>query len=440
MNNRDRQILNIALPSIVSNITVPLLGLVDMAIVGHMGGAQYIGGVAVGSMIFNMMYWVFAFLRMGTSGMTSQAFGRRNLSEVTDLMVRSLIVAILIAMGLLLLQLPIGWFAFAVMSPTADILPLASTYFYICIWGAPAMLGLYSLTGWFIGMQNTRLPMLISILQNVVNIVVSCLLVYSLDMKIEGVAIGTVVAQWAGFLFGLFLWKKYYGRLFSRIKVSLLSVRGHQNEWRSFFTVNRDIFLRTLCLVAVNMYFTSAGAQQGAVILAVNTLLMQLFLLFSYVMDGFAYAGEAMAGKYYGAGNMQALHDTVKRVFCWGGAMAVLFTIVYALGGSSFLSLLTDEASVVAASAEYLPWAIAVPLAGLAAFVWDGVFIGLTATRSMLLSLFLAAVAFFGIYLLLSSSMGNHALWLALIVYILVRGAVLTWKWFDNKAFSCKKD
>ena len=423
MKQRDRQILQIALPSIVSNITVPLLGLVDMAIVGHMGGAHYIGAVAVGSMIFNMIYWVFAFLRMGTSGMTSQALGRRDLPEVVRLLVRSLTVALLISLAILLLQVPIAWLAFSLMSPTAEILPFALRYFYICIWGAPAMLGLYGLTGWYIGMQNTRLPMFISIMQNVVNIAMSCLLVYCFGMKVEGVAIGTVVAQWAGFLVGLFLLKRNYWRMakyFQRPGIFLRSAMVR------FFSVNRDIFLRTLCLVAVNMYFTSAGAQQGAVILAVNTLLMQLFLLFSYVMDGFAYAGEAMAGKYYGAGNMVALRDTVWRVFRWGGMMALLFTIVYIQGGSDFLSLLTDEQSVVAASAEYLPWAVLIPFAGLAAFVWDGIFIGLTATRSMLMSLVFSALAFFAICFTLVPFFGNHALWLALVVYVIVRGLVLT--------------
>lgn len=423
MKQRDRQILQIALPSIVSNITVPLLGLVDMAIVGHMGGAHYIGAVAVGSMIFNMIYWVFAFLRMGTSGMTSQSLGRRDLPEVVRLLVRSLTVALLISLAILLLQVPIAWLAFSLMSPTAEILPFALRYFYICIWGAPAMLGLYGLTGWYIGMQNTRLPMFISIMQNVVNIAMSCLLVYCFGMKVEGVAIGTVVAQWAGFFVGLLLLKRNYWRLAKYFQKQGVFQRSAMAR---FFSVNRDIFLRTLCLVAVNMYFTSAGAQQGAVILAVNTLLMQLFLLFSYVMDGFAYAGEAMAGKYYGAGNMVALRDTVWHVFRWGGMMALLFTIVYILGGSDFLSLLTDEQSVVAASAEYLPWAVLIPFAGLAAFVWDGIFIGLTATCSMLMSLVFSALAFFAICFTLVPFFGNHALWLALVVYVIVRGLVLT--------------
>ncbi|MDE7086261.1 MAG: MATE family efflux transporter, partial [Prevotella sp.] len=285
MNDRDRQILGIALPAIVTNITVPLLGMVDTAIVGHMGAAAYIGAVAVGSMIFNLVYWVFGFLRMGTSGLTAQARGRRDLTEVTRLLVRSVSVSMAVALALIVLQWPLCELMLSLLGPTADVRPLAATYFYIVVWGAPASLGLFALTGWFIGMQNTRLPMLVSICQNVVNILASLLLVYGLDMKIEGVALGTVVAQYAGVLLGVALLLRYYRRLWRGIAVRDVFLKS---ELVRFFRVNRDIFLRTVFLVAVNFYFTSAGARQGAVVLAVNTLLLQLYLLFSYVMDGFA--------------------------------------------------------------------------------------------------------------------------------------------------------
>ena len=200
-------------------------------------------------------------------------------------------------------------------------------------------------------------------------------------------------------------------------------------SWRRFFTVNRDIFLRTLCLVSVNLYFTSAGAAQGALMLAVNTLLMQLFTLFSYFMDGFAYAGEALAGRYYGARDAAALSDVVGRLFRWGAAMVVLFTLVYALLGMPLLSLLTNDGAVIAAARPYLPWAVAIPLCGVAAFVWDGVFIGTTYTRGMLQSCFVAAVAFFALWLAASPAMGNHALWLALNAYLALRGLVQQWLW-----------
>lgn len=423
LQQRDRQILSIALPSIVSNITVPLLGLVDVAIMGHVGNAVYIGAIAVGAMIFNLVYWIFGFLRMGTSGMTSQALGRRDLPEVTLLLARSLAVAFGVALVLLLLRGPLLTVMLALIKPTPDVAPLAARYFHICVWGAPAMLGLYGLIGWFIGMQNTRAPMFISIMQNVVNIAASLTLVVWGGLKLEGVAAGTVIAQYAGFIVALCLLARHYGRLRRHFRLGAVPDRRAMGR---FFTVNRDIFLRTLCLVAVNLYFTSAGARQGAVVLAVNTLLLQLYLLFSYVMDGFAYAGEAVCGRYYGARNRAAFSDTLRRLFVWGGAMVVLFTAVYAIGGTPFLRLLTSDGDVIAASAAYFPWAVAIPAAGVAAFVWDGVFVGITATRAMLVSLAVAAASFFGVYMAFHSAMGNHALWLAMIVYLFMRGLTQT--------------
>lgn len=423
LTQRDRQILGIALPSIVSNITVPLLGMVDVAIVGHIGDAVYIGAIAVGAMIFNLVYWIFGFLRMGTSGMTSQALGQRDLGETTRLLVRSMLLAMTIGGLLIALQSPLLWLMMKIIHPTPDVQPLAELYFRICVWGAPAMLGIYGLNGWFIGMQNTRVPMMVAIMQNVVNIIASLTLVYALDMKLEGVATGTLIAQYAGFFTSVFLLVWHYGRL--RRHYSSRGLLRREAIVR-FFSVNRDIFLRTLFIVGVNLYFTSAGARQGAVVLAVNTLLMQLYLLFSYVMDGFANAGEALSGKYYGAGNRVALSDTVRRLFGWGAIMAVAFTLVYALGGSSFLRLLTSDATVIAASAEYFPWAVAIPLVGMAAFVWDGVFIGITGTRPMLLSSVVGALTFFAIDILLVGNYGNHALWLAMLAYLLMRGVVLT--------------
>ena len=423
MKDINRRILNIALPAIVSNITVPLLGLVDVAIVGHLGSAAYIGAIAVGGMVFNVMYWLFSFLRMGTGGMTSQAYGQRNLNEVARILVRSLAVAAAVAVALIVLQMPIHQAALDIMSPTADVRRYAETYIGILIWGAPAMLGLYSFTGWFIGMQNSRLPMIIAITQNVVNIAASLVFVYLMGMKVEGVALGTLVAQYAGLLMAVIAWATTYSRLCRHFSRSGLFGRRAMEK---FFSVNRDIFLRTLFMVAVNFYFLSAGASQGAVVLAVNTLLMQLFTLFSYVMDGFAYAGEALCGRLYGAGNSEGFARMVRRLFMWGLGLSVVYTLVYALGGRPFLMLLTDNAGVIDASASYVPWAVFIPLCGMAAFIWDGVFIGITATRGMLLSSAIASVLFFVVYLVLRPMLHNHALWIAFLTYLAMRGVVQT--------------
>lgn len=425
MKPRDKEILNIAIPSIISNITVPLLGMVDVAIMGHLGNAAYIGAIAVGSMIFNVIYWLFGFLRMGTSGMTSQAYGARNLEEVTKLLLRSQLIGLLIALAIILLQYPIAQGALFLMRPTPEISQMAQRYFNVCIWGAPAILGLYGFMGWFIGMQNTRIPMFISIMQNVVNICVSLALVLFAGMNIEGVAIGTLVAQWSGMLAAVGFFMAHY-----RPKLLLhFNMKGviTQSAMTSFFKVNRDIFLRTLFLVAVNFFFTSAGSAQGTMILAVNTLLLQLHTIFSYFMDGFAYAGEAVGGKYYGAKNKFAFNDTIRRLFVWGGAMVLAFTLLYALGGRGFLALLTNDQQVIGSALPYFGWTIALPLAGMAAFVWDGVFIGITATRGMLTSSALAALLFFATFYLLRPFLGNHALWLAFILYLASRGLIQTY-------------
>ena len=418
MNIRDRQILQIALPSIVSNITVPLLGMVDVAIVGHMGSPVFIGAVAVGSMIFNLVYWLFGFLRMGSSGLTSQALGRRDLTEVARLLVRSVVIALGIAVLLIVLQIPMKWAAFWLIGPTEDVAPFASTYFDIVIWGAPASLALFSLMGWFIGMQNTRFPMVISIMQNVVNILTSLTLVYGFGMKIEGVALGTVIAQYTGFIVALGLVMRYYGRLF----------RGNLRSPKTskFLSINRDIFLRTLCLVAVNLYFTSAGARSGAVILSVNTVMMQLYLFFSYFMDGFAYAGEALGGRAYGAQNKTTFHETLRRLWLWTLIVTTVYTLLYICCGEWIISILTDEPQVIEASQTYLWWVWFIPAAGCVAFIWDGIFIGITATRGMLVSSFLSALLFFGVYEAVRGVIGNHGLWLAMVVYLLMRGVLQT--------------
>ena len=430
MNQRDRHILQIALPSIVSNITVPLLGMIDVAIVGHMGSPVYIGAVAVGSMIFNLVYWLFGFLRMGSSGLTAQALGRRDFTEVTRLLVRSVSIALGIALLLIILQVPLKWLMFWLIGPTADVAPFASTYFNIVIWGAPASLALFSLMGWYIGMQNTRFPMMISIMQNIVNILASLTLVYGFGMKIEGVAFGTVIAQYAGLLMAVGLLARNYSRLFRYFRKDRLF-----RKMGAFFAINRDIFLRTLCLVAVNLFFTAAGARQGAVILSVNTVLIQLYLFFSYFMDGFAYAGEALGGKAYGAHNITAFHETLRRLWMWMLIVTSAYTLLYMVGGSWIVALLTDEAQVIETSREYIWWAWLIPAAGCVAFIWDGIFIGITATRGMLVSSFVSALVFFAVYLLSEKTLGNHGLWLAQIVYLAMRGILQT-IWYRLKLHS----
>lgn len=423
MNIRDRQILRIALPSIVSNITVPLLGIIDVAITGHLGSSAYLGAIAVGGMLFNIIYWMFAFLRMGTSGMTAQARGRRDFSEVVRLLISSLTFAIGAAVLLIILSPLIRDGALYFISPSAEVADLARTYFNICIFGAPASLGLFALNGWYIGMQNSRIPMFVAISQNVLNIITSLFLVYALGMKVEGVALGTVIAQWGGFITALLLLHRYYSRLRS---TGLPSDIINRRDMLRFFSVNRDIFLRTLCLITVHFFFISAGAKQGDTELAVNTLMMQLFTLYSYFMDGFAFAGEALAGKAYGARNKVAYTETLHHLFGWGTAMTLLFTLLYYIGGGSFLGILTSDITVSNAAMDYQMWTLLFPVCGMLAFIWDGIYIGCTATRSMLASVFVGMVVFFSLYFLLFPTLRNHGLWIAYNAYLLMRGIVLT--------------
>ena len=412
----NQSILALAVPAIVANITTPLLSLVDIAIVGHLGSAAFVGAIAVGGSLFNMLYWLFGFLRFGTSGLTAQAIGAGNAEEQRLVGLRSVLIAIGFGLALIAFQIPIGALALDLMDPDAATRWLAGLYFSVLIWGAPAVLMQYALTGWFVGSQNTRTPMFISLAINIINIGASLLLVYVFNLGIRGVALGTLIAQWAGCLLALAL---------ARLKPLPLRLILRRAELRRFFGVNISIFLRTLCLIAVTVWFTRAGARQGEVILAVNTLLLQLFTLFSYFMDGFAFAAEALCGKLYGAGNFIALKRIIRRFMTWGGAVALLFTAIYALGGAGFLRLLTDDGTVLNAAAEFRLWGVAIPLAGFMAFTWDGIVIGLTRTRLMLVSMAIATTIFFTLWALLTPALGNHALWLAFLAYLLLRGLLL---------------
>ena len=420
MRKINKAILAIAVPAIVSNITTPLLGLVDVAIVGHIGSAVYIGAIAVGSTMFNMLYWLFGFLRMGTAGLTSQSCGAGDFHSSSASLRRALLMAFVFAAVLIVLSRPLGYLALDFLDADDATAPLARKYFSLAIFGAPAALGMYSLNGWLLGMQNTRSPMLVALLTNVVNIAISATLVFGFGMKIEGVATGTLSAQWIGFLTAMaVVWYKYHPE---KIPFAELIRR---NALGRLFKINLDIFLRTLCLVGVTAWFTRAGAAQSVDILAANALLMQLFMFFSYFSDGFAFAGEALAGKHFGAGDNDALRTVVAALLRWGLWIALGFTALYFAAGEFVLRLLTDEGDVISTAKEYLPWAVSIPICGIAAFIYDGIFVGLTATRRMLVSVASGMAVFFIIYFALMPSMGNHALWLAFVTYLAVRGLSL---------------
>lgn len=441
----NKRILGLAIPNIITNITVPLLGMVDMAIVGHLSTA-HLGAIAIGTQIFNLIYWNFGFLRMGTSGFTAQAFGAQDMREAVRIFVRAITLAVLIAFLLILLQWPIASLSEIIFRVDSEprILQLALSYFFVRIWAVPATLGLYAVKGWFIGMQNSKLPMWIAIFLNLVNIGCSLLFVLVLHWDIRGVALGTVIAQYSGLAVGLFFLIKKYGHLFSHyIQKQGLSFREkvlqifrdalHWNEMRRFFKVNGDIFLRTVCLAAVFTFITAASGRISPQVLAIDAVLMQFFTLFSYMMDGFAYAGESLVGRYIGAKDPKSLRLSVRLLLAWGLGLTILFTAIYAVGGEGFLRLFTDKPDVIEGAKDYMFWTLVIPVCGFSAFLFDGIFVGATATKTMRNCMFIASASFFAIYfigkyLFLTPSrpdytyVWNNILWTSFMVYLALRG------------------
>ncbi len=417
----NRTILKLAIPNIITGLTIPLLGMVDIAIVGRLGVDYLIGALAIGTTIFNFIYWNFAFLRMGTSGLAAQAFGARNFPKAAAVLVRSLSVALLIALLLLLFQRILGTLTLSMMKGSPQTMQRAAEYFYARIWAAPATLSLFVFQGWFIGLQNSRFPMFISIVLNILNIAFSLWFVFGLKMGMVGVAWGTVVAQYGSLGVALWLTGRYYRRVLKHIDLrSALDLKPMLH----FFAVNRDIFLRTFCIVVVYTFFTSASSGMGDTLLAVNTLLMQLFTIFSYMMDGFAFAAESLIGRFVGARNPYMIRRYLKALLAWSAGVALFNMLVYIFFWEDLLKLFTESTDILATASQYVGWVVIVPLLGFAPFLIDGALIGATATRIMRNSVFLSTVAFFATYYGLLGPLGNNALWLAFMVFLVLRGVL----------------
>ena len=427
----NKRILGLALPNIVTNITVPLLGMVDMAIVGHLSG-DHIGAIAIGTQIFNLIYWNFGFLRMGTSGITAQAFGAERWDETVKILIRACTIALTIALLIIALQWPIAKAVPYIFESSSHVMQLALTYFFVRIWAAPATLGLYAIKGWFIGMQDSKTPMWIAIALNCVNILLSLLFVIVLHWDIFGVALGTVLANYTGLALGIVFLRRKLRSSLSTLHSSLSTIKDalHWKDMKRFFKVNGDIFLRTLCLSGVFTFITAASSHISDQILAVDALLLQFFTLFSYIMDGFAYAGESLVGRHIGARQQRHLKLAVRLLILWGLALTVVFTGLYAAFGNQFLHIFTDQQDVIAAANDYMTWVLVIPVCGFAAFLFDGIFIGATATRTMLGAMLIATAAFFAVYYGAKNMVGgnldehlwNNILWTAFMVFLTLRG------------------
>lgn len=413
-----REVLSLAAPSIIANITVPLVGLVDLALAGHYGDATTIGGITIGTLLFDFLYWNMGFLRIGTGGITAQAFGRNDDRGSIDTFSQGMVTAWTTALLCLVIQSLYVELALRVMGCSPEAMDIARKYFAIRIWAIPATLSLMVFKGWFIGMQNTVFAMIVDIWVNVVNMVVSWALTFHSPLGIAGVAVGTVIAQWSGFLLATLLLCIRY-RKFVLLMDLRRSIRW--NDIRKFFKINGDLFIRAFCLNILYIFFSVFASHYGDTELSVAAVMMKIFMLYSYFLDGFAYAGEAMTGKYIGRGDKAMLKNTVLSTFFWVGIITVLSTVLYVLFPRDIISIVTDDAGVHACCEPYIFWMYLMPVFSCVAFTWDGIFVGATASKHLRNSLLIGAFLFFTTYDISSRLIGCQAIYLAYFVHLVVR-------------------
>jgi MATE family multidrug resistance protein len=425
-NPINREVVRLAVPSILANITVPLVGIVDTAIAGHLGDATLIGGIAVGTMLFDLLYWNMGFLRVGTGGMTAQAYGRGDRKAMSGIFSQGIATAMVVSMIVLAIQWVFAEVMLLLVKSSPEVEQVARNYFFIRVWAAPATLSLFVFKGWFIGMQNTLFPMITDLWVNIVNMLASWLLSFYTPLGINGVAVGTLVAQWTGLLLAVLLMRLRYRDLMRETTIL------HSMKWkyfRRFFSVNSQLFVRSLLMLVVYEGFTIFAARFGDVELAVSSVMMHLLLLYSYFVDGFAYAGEALTGRFIGEKNPASLRETIRWTFFWGGIIGVVSTVAYAVFPRSIISILTDNAEVIAASEPYLFWLMLMPLLSCVAFIWDGIFIGATAARQMMVCMIWSAGLFIAAFYLCEPRYGAQALYISYFVHLVVRSVYLTFSW-----------
>lgn len=424
----NKEILHLAIPNIISNVSIPLLSTVDTMLMGRLS-ELHIGAVGVGAMIFNFIYWNFGFLRMGTTGITAQAFGKKDDSEIMLTLSRALLVGLFLAMGIFILQVPFGEMSFYLMNISPEQYYLVEEYFYIRIWAAPATLGLFAMMGWFFGMQNAIFPLLITIFVNVVNILLSYFFVKILNWDVAGVAWGTVIAQYAGITLSIILfYTKYQSHLNHFNQKAIVQI----DALKEYLTINRDIFIRTFCLTFAFGFFYSQSSSTGETILAANVILLQFLNWMSYGVDGFAFASESLVGKYKGAKDAFHLKKAIRYSFFWGMVLAIGFSLVYWIFGNELLHIFTDKEKVIEASLPYLFWMIIFPIISTPCYIWDGVYIGLTASKAMRDTMVVALLIYVLVYFVLEGAYGNHGLWAALLAFMGARG-LIQWRYYEWK-------
>lgn len=419
----NKTVLKLAIPSIFANITVPLVGMADTAIAGRLGDATVLGGIAIASMLFDLLYWNMGFLRVGTGGMVAQAYGRGDYKDAIDTFALGITTALAFAFLFIVCQWVYVEAAFHFIECSSGIEALAREYFFIRIWAAPATLSLNVFKGFFIGMQNAVSPMAVDITVNVTNIAASIFFAFYAGLGFSGIAWGTLVAQYVGLILAVSLMVFQYRRHFH-----LMDIRNNirPGKIRKFFMLNADLFVRSLCFLFIYAGLTSLAAKYGDVDLAVSSIMMKLMLLYSYFIDGFAYAGEALSGRYIGARDRESLTRAVKVIFMWCCGIGIVSTLGYWAGGEWLVRLMATDATVIAESARFLPWLLVMPFVSSVAFTWDGIFIGATATKALRNSMLWAVVGFFAGYFSLKGAIGVQSLWAGYMIHLVVRTVYLS--------------
>ena len=422
--NRDihRRVWLIAGPIIISNISVPMLGAVDTAVMGHLPDPKYIGGVAIGAMVFTFIYWGFGFLRMGTGGLTAQAFGAKDVDEVRACLARAAVVGIPAALTLIALQFPIATMAFSILEASADVEALAQEYFFVRIWGAPATLMNFALLGWFIGCQNTKAALWHQLSLNGVNIVLDLVFVVGCGWGVAGVAAATAIADVIAVIIGLLLALPIMRKLGGRFAwVNILEAQ----KIKRTIALNVNIFVRTICLVSAFAYFTAQGAAFGNVVLAANAVMLNFQTFMAHALDGFAHAVEALGGGAIGAKDRRAFRDAVRVSVFWGLVVALGFTLIYLVAGPFIIDALTGIETVREASREFLVWSIVMPLIAVFPFLFDGIFLGATRGATMRNAMIVSLLIYLVCCYALVPLWGNDGLWASLTIFMGARGLTL---------------
>lgn len=412
----------------LSNISVPLLGLVDTAVIGHLPESYYLAGVAVGSMVVTLLFWGLVFLRMSTTGLVAQAYGANDFQQILRLLLQSVLIALLLAAVLLLLQNPLSSLVFHFVDGSEQVLLYGKQYFAIRIWSAPAALINMVLLGWLLGMQNAKVPMFLLIITNLVNIFLSVLFVVVFQWQVAGVAWASLSADYIALICGLFAVSKmikpfYQTGDFTRLLKQLIDL----HSLNSFIALNRDIFIRTLCLQVTYAFMTMQGVKLGDDVVSANSVLMHFLLLISFSMDGLAYAVEALVGKNIGNRCLSKLKESINVTLFWAFIFSLIQLLLFYFYGQWIINQITSISSVQVEATRYLPWLILIPLTSMLGFVFDGVFIGMTRAKEMRNSMiFSLCLVYFPVWLFFSGE-GNHALWIAMNAFMLSRGLTLAW-------------